>query len=719
MRLTFFNRICSSYLVLAVLTMLYVVIFSVLATREHWAFETSAFDLGVYDQALWNASQGRGLALTLVPFIGPNRFAIHVEPILFLLVPLYWFWPTPLWLLWVQTLALGLAGWPLFLLARRRLSSDMAALVIVIAYFLLPATEAVNLFDFHAVALSPPLMFAALYFLDKALASSGNGSGLWHWPRLISPIRVLNQTKPLSLIRDYVLSAIFFLLTLSTKEDISLHVVMIGLYVMLIARRWKPGVLLTLVGTAWFFMAFYLIIPANRIEGKHTSAYVDFFHNLGDTPLEIALSPIHSPSKVLALVFTPQNIREWSMILAPFGFVGLIGFPFLLLATPTLAITMLSSNPLMQQLETWHYAAPLLPFITLAAIDGLARLSYLITKRQNRKFSDIGLSFPVSTSPLIIFSLLLLISSLIYHYFRGYSPLARPFRWPEIMAHHAVGEKITALIPPEVNVIAQAELVPRVSHRQKVEVWTGPLNTDADFIFLDVAHPAFVNRNNAQGELLTGMVIEPSFGLIAANNGYLLLQRGAPRLPISKEFYSFVFASQEAVVPQTSVVFGDEIELITVDTFWQRQADENVNEPQVILTFRVLAKPTEDYNLVLYRVNEVGRLEGATIEQAPALIWWPTGRWMPGDLIKVRVTPFWWTGDSYVFGYALGFVRGDKRWNLSARLPITAHANNIPISIQENLALIAGFHRLWDIPYPDDSIKFQLAKSDDSIFRFK
>jgi uncharacterized membrane protein len=740
-RLFFDLNLRWAHLALAALIALYVGTFGTLATREYLAFETGAFDLGTYDQALWNAAHGRGLALSLVPSVGPNRFAAHVEPILYLLLPFYWLRPSPLWLIWLQTLALGLAGWPLFLLARRRLESEVVALTLVAAYFLLPATEAVNMFDFHAVALSPPFTLAGLYFLDLGLTRSGEGGGLWRWPKAAAPLPDKRPDQVTSAGRAYLSSALFFLLALSTKEDVSLHVFVIGVYVILVAGRWRPGLVLALAGLAWFYVAFYLVIPANRGDAGQTSAYVGLYENLGETPLEIALSPLRQPGQVLAILISPENVREWRAVLAPFGFVGLAGLPFLLLAGPTLAITMLSRSPLLHQLETWHYAAPMLPFVVLAAVDGLARLFYVIEralskiqmtndKIQNPKARVKGLSFlisngqwvrglkfsmqrgrhsPIRRSPLAWLMVWVLLSALIYHHYRGYSPLARPFHWPQLTAHHALGRALAAQIPPEASVLAQAELVPQVSQRQLVRIWEGPLETDFEYIFLDVAHPSFTNRDNAQGDLLAGLAIEPAFGLVESTDGYLLLQGGRPRLPTSEAFQNFLFVSPQAVTPNTSFVFADEIELIAVDTFWARQADENVNEPQLILTFRVLAEPAADYRLILFRVDDTGRLVGATQNQPPALVWWPTGRWQPGTLIQVRATPFWWTGEVRTWGYALGFVRGEDPWDVTARLPVTASAAPGLVSEAENLALVAGFRRVLGIPYADERVRLRLA----------
>ena len=60
---------------------LYLAVFSALAVARHDAFETLAFDLGNYDQAVWNTAHGRLLRFTNVEGL-TIRLAQHVEPIL-------------------------------------------------------------------------------------------------------------------------------------------------------------------------------------------------------------------------------------------------------------------------------------------------------------------------------------------------------------------------------------------------------------------------------------------------------------------------------------------------------------------------------------------------------------------------------------------------------------------------------------------------------------
>ncbi|MEM7347806.1 MAG: DUF2079 domain-containing protein, partial [Chloroflexota bacterium] len=350
---------------LILLMLLYFTYFGSYAIQRHLAFETGAYDVGTNVQPLWNFTQGRDFSVSLLEDNGIIRWGTHFEPINYLIAILYAIFPTPRTVLWLQVAVMTLAAIPLYALAHRRLRNEWAALIIVLAYYLMPATESVTLFDYHVVALAPICLLSAIYFLDKALAAQGKS--FWLWPE-----QPVSQSTTQSARNAYLLSALFFIFALSTKEDISLHVFMIGAYLIILRRQWWQGSLLAVVGLIWFYISFQIIIPAYRTGGGE-SIYISWFESLGDTPLEVALSPITAPNKVLALIFKPVNIPIFWMLTLPLAFLPLAGLPLLVLAAPSLAFTLLSINPTLRQLETWHYAAPMLPFIMLATIDGLAR----------------------------------------------------------------------------------------------------------------------------------------------------------------------------------------------------------------------------------------------------------------------------------------------------------------------------------------------------------
>jgi uncharacterized membrane protein len=689
-------------IILYILVGLYALVFGVLAARAYPAHETGAFDLGVYDQAIWNAAQGRGLSLTLVPHLGPTRFAIHVEPILFLIVPIYRFvTDDPRVLLWLQAVVIALGGLPLYGLARRRLANDWAALAMVVAFLLLPALESVNLFDFHAVGLAPTLLLAALYFLDRTLIRSDDLCGLWTG---IIKIRTSNIKHQISDPRSYRLgrlslqsqtlfaglSGLFFLLALSTKEDISLHVLMLGLYLLVLRRRWRPGMALALVGLAWFFVAFYIIIPSSRPTGSG-SAYVGFFDTLGDTPLEIALSPIRAPEKVAGLLLTPENIRALAMLTLPLAFAPLIGLPIFVLAAPTLAISLLSSNPLMHQLETYHYAAPAIPFVILAAVDGIARLSNI---KESKRPSTSSSLFPTT----LLLSLLVLAASLLYHYYRGFSPLARPFHWPQVEVHQQLGDGLAASIPGTAPLSAQAELVTLASHRQWIQIWQGPLDEQADYFLWDVSHSAFVNRDGAQEKLLSDIARDPTVGPIATQDGYMLLQRDAARRPTTPEFLTFVYADPPAGATSVNATFGSSLQLVAFETY-RNYADREA-EPLITLYWRVLSPPEEDYFIAVFLLDEAGEPVGVTLYQQPLTVWWPTSRWEPKRTVRLLANTFpWWTGDRRRFSYGLAVVHGDEPWDVTSRLPVVRADGGLAPLDNGTLLPLAEFKRVVGIPY--------------------
>lgn len=162
-----------------VLVILMILLFSgyfiVLLTTKQDAFLTSAEDLGIMDQAVWSVTHWQWLHQTICNIVsdtncystaGISRFAIHFEPILFVVSLLYSIWSGPKTLLVVQTLVVASGALPAFWLARLRLRNELAAAAIALVYLLYPALQQDTTFDFHAVTLTAsPLMFT-LYSMD-------------------------------------------------------------------------------------------------------------------------------------------------------------------------------------------------------------------------------------------------------------------------------------------------------------------------------------------------------------------------------------------------------------------------------------------------------------------------------------------------------------------------------------------------------------------------
>ena len=89
-------------LVLAAGMAAYAAGFGALSMLRHEAFSTGRFDLGNMTPAVWATAHGHPLAVTSLKGEQFVRLGAHADPILVLLAPVWWLWPSPSMLLVVQ-----------------------------------------------------------------------------------------------------------------------------------------------------------------------------------------------------------------------------------------------------------------------------------------------------------------------------------------------------------------------------------------------------------------------------------------------------------------------------------------------------------------------------------------------------------------------------------------------------------------------------------------
>src|SRR5947207_1376954 len=231
-------------------------------TQEHQAYQTNAEDLGIMDQALWNTVHGQFLHQTICNIIsdtnciskaGIVRFAIHFEPVLVPISLLYLVFPDPRTLFVLQTIVVALGAYPAFLLARRRLQDPLLAVILALLYLLYPAQQQATVYDFHAVTLTSTLLLFAIYFMYVRCT-------LWMF--------------------------IFAFLAIACKEEISLFIVMLGLWSIILQHRWRSGLVLVIFGLLWFFLAVDIIMPYFSPTGH--PLLITRFSSLGSGPWQIA-----------------------------------------------------------------------------------------------------------------------------------------------------------------------------------------------------------------------------------------------------------------------------------------------------------------------------------------------------------------------------------------------------------------------------------------------
>lgn len=667
-----------------VLILLFSAYFSAVAVRRHDAHLTHMADLGQIDQAIWNTSQGRFVQEIKGEQLS-TRLSDHVEPVFAPISLIFLLWDDVRALLVLQAVLLALGAWPVFHIAWLRLSlhwgkdspfgpatqprmlartasyQAAAALTFVLAYLLYPAMQAALVADFHALPLATPLILLAFLWSERR-----------QWGR-------------------FLLAA---LLVGMVQEGAALLTASLGLYALLRAlwlRRRLPaeqrgptrppvlaGAAALLAGLAWFYIATFVIIPGHAAAayGLSETPYAARFGALGDSFGDVVRTILTRPGQVLRVVLEPLRLEYLLRLLAPVGFLALLGPEILLAGLPLLLANLLSGFPF-QYSGQLHYSAPLAAFAVMGAIVGSQRLRRLARRIAVSLHNHTLWRAHRAFAPLTLWLLAWSIGCQIAW---GYTPAGAQFQhiWPTVTGHHRLLSRFAAQIPPDAPLATVANLHPHFSHRQRI--YEFPALADSEYVLLDQAaasgwamHPTAM-RDRVQELLASGQ-----WTVQDAADGYLLLRRQAGSPPASvtdlpAEFYSFARPDAE---PQhrLDLVFtgpdGSQIKLLGYDVL----PDSQWRSTAFRLYWQALTPLPSGLNLRAFVVTPDGR-EVDSSDERPLIqpLWLPPEQWTPGETI-VTDKLAWYLPKQWAL--AAGAYQGESwedvggRWQVSAADPAT------------------------------------------------
>ena len=424
-----------SYIHLALMVSLYAMVMSVVVVMKHNSYHSTAQDLGIFDQLLWNVRNGHGLYSSILD----NRhfFGEHFSPIVYPLSVLYFIWANPRVLVVFQTIALAVGAIPIWWLAEKHLGNRNWAAIFALIYLCYPALRGVNLYDFHPIALATPLLLFAFWYLDE---------------------------------RKYSIFFIFLFAALLCKEEITTIVFIFGIYIALFRKRRILGPCLAIAGIVLFISVVGFVIPHFR------SDQYGFFHRydyLGDNFKEILTTLITRPAYVFKHVFTPEKRAFAARIFGPLGYMSLLSPSHLLLAVPTFLQSILSSLPAQYSIK-YQYTAPLTPFVFISAIFGLKNLMY----RGKKLLRRMGIAVSTPEFRRVAAVMLLLVSLIFF----GRSPIAK-FREYLSTSHTHRVHAFLSRVPSTASVSALTTFVPHLSHRRDILMF--PKIGKAEYVVLD------------------------------------------------------------------------------------------------------------------------------------------------------------------------------------------------------------------------------------------
>ena len=593
------------------MTLLFAAVFTWLSLARHAAYQSHAFDLGNMDQAVWSTLHGdllRFTAMSAGQTVLTSRLAIHVEPLLAVFAIFYVVHGGPETLLVIQAVIVALGAIPAYLLARAAFEGPWLALVFPAAYLLHPSLQSAVLDDFHTVTLSACFLLWAVYFVFI----------------------------------DYMPGfAVAALLAASTKEEVALLVAMLGL-TLLVRQRLYAGFMAIICGVGWFLISVLLIIPSYNPAGQ--SPYLTRYSYLGHGLGGILLGILRHPGTVLHLLTSNTRLTYLIRLLHPLGFTSLLGLPVLLLALPAFAINMLSSEPTMYS-GFYQYSAEIVPFLLAAAMIGIAAVG-----RFGREWGARGGAYIPTL--LCVF---LLLAAVVDTRQRGFSPLAAGYLVPSSGPHQRLADRALSGLPGGAPIAAADEIVPHVSDRTWVYLLpaTHPRNGPAaSYIVLDASIPSLPVRPATLHDLAL-RALRDGYGIVQAQDGILILRRGAVRTTLPPTFYSFLFRPGTRVSRER--VHWGPLSLVGI-TVHPRSGQINPSRPAIALeTYWRTAKRLAPRTQIVFYVSPVysdrpPRFSSRWMAErdSPTWDWLPLPGWPAGRTIRADSLPL--LPDVYAYG---------------------------------------------------------------------
>ncbi|NCA68274.1 MAG: DUF2079 domain-containing protein, partial [Clostridia bacterium] len=217
-----------------------------------------------------------------------SHFSVHLSPIYYLILPVYFIFPYAVTLQIAQAVIVTSAVLPLFLIAKKRGLSAKSIAALCVAFCFYPALSGGCFYDIHENCFLVPLIFWMFYFLE---------------------------------IKKYAGLYIFALLTLTVKEDAAVYVAFVAVFLLIDSRDFKRGPVLLIMSIVYFFGAvYYLNVYGEGIMSVRYSNYIVKGGGLDN----ILVNLFKNPALLFAESFSNGKLIFLLQMFIPIAFLPLI-----------------------------------------------------------------------------------------------------------------------------------------------------------------------------------------------------------------------------------------------------------------------------------------------------------------------------------------------------------------------------------------------------------
>jgi uncharacterized membrane protein len=394
----------------------YTTYFTKVTLDVHHGLGTSAYDFGLYDQGVWLLSRFHAPFVTLM---GRNMLGDHSSFILLLLVPVYWLFPSAGALLFAQSLAIALGAVPVYLLGRRLLVSEPMALTLAACYLLHPAVGWTNRENFHPDCFIAPLLGMAIYAAVD---------------------------------RRWRMYTVFFVLSLLVKEDASLVLVPLGIWVA-VKRDRRIG-LMSITGSIAVMLLAMFVVMRNLIGVPTRNAWRVPFGG----PTGFLKAIVTRPLDVVRHFWSDDRPFYFWQMTFPFAWTFVAAPSVALISLTVLGTNMLSTFWYQYQIG-YHYALVAVPALAMGTVWAVAAMP-----QARRRWM-----------------VLLVATTTVWSAWAwGAVPFSRnlPYSWAPSHPVAVDAREIIRTIPDDASVSAQYSMTAQLSRREQIYMFPNPFSSE-------------------------------------------------------------------------------------------------------------------------------------------------------------------------------------------------------------------------------------------------
>ncbi|MEC7739058.1 MAG: DUF2079 domain-containing protein [Cyanobacteriota bacterium] len=422
---------------------------SLFSSLRHAWFQSNAWDLGIFDQAIYLISKNQ---VPISTFLNFHILGDHAALALYPISLIYRAIPSTYLLLTIQSIAIASCIFPLHRFASSKHLSPKSKKITISFFLLFPVIFNLAIFDFHPEAIAMPILTSLACELEQ---------------------------------KDIQPGKIFLLAFLSLTFKITISIFIAGFGAReLLKNRKTIGVLLMTLGTTWFALASNLIIPFYGGASASLARHANKFGLSYDSIFDFNSIP-ENISVLSAQLLTTSNLEYLALLAAPAFFIFLVKKPKctamrLIPFLPLLTINLLSTSLSMKSL-VFQYSVFLVPLLAIET-------TYFLQENGDR----LGFISKASAHRIVIMTSLV-----------GFVALSRiTFFLNQYHANFPTINELNeaiGLVNDESSVLTSSIIAPHLSKRRNIRVSDSKNSLDIskyDEILLDTERPGWKSNSD-------------------------------------------------------------------------------------------------------------------------------------------------------------------------------------------------------------------------------